>query len=112
MDKLRQLHEMFRREDAEGRAERRDAMLRRAAGDPGARRECEKAIRCDARETGKCRWCGRKCDEPVLRPNPPYSTNQGDVLKDEAYRLHWGNDDVDLPYWYQGTGRVWAGWDS
>jgi hypothetical protein len=111
MPTLQELHETFRREDAKGRAARREKMLRRAAGEPDAQRGCEKAIRHDARDNGTCRWCGAKCEAPTPKPKPPYSMNQGDVLKDEAYRYFWGNDDVDLPSWYQRAGQIYAGWD-
>ena len=110
MATLRELHDKFRREDADGRAARREDMDRRAAGEPDAQRECAKAIRCDPRDTGMCRWCGAKCAEPVRKPKPPYHENQGDVLKAEAYRYHWGNDEVDLPYWYQGAGHIREEW--
>lgn len=103
---LRDLHLRFRQEDVRSRAGRWAAWDRRMAGEPGDQPECLKAIRCDARDTGRCRWCGRPCDHPVPRPKPPYSENQGDVLKREAYEYFWGNDETDLPYWYWGAGQA------
>lgn len=105
---LRELHELFRKEDALGRAGRRRAWDRRMAGNPAYRRECAEAIRCDADHAGLCRWCGRRCSDPAPRPRFPYGDNQGDVLKREAYDYHYGNDEADLPYWYWGAGREMA----
>lgn len=105
MTDLRTLHLQFREGDILHRKQRRELADRRAAGDPEAQRPCTKAIDCDPRETGCCRWCGRKVTTAVPKPQPPYSMNQGDVLKNEAYNYFWGDDEVDLPYWYQGTGR-------
>lgn len=104
METLHDLHTRFREQDRRERAFRRRKYLARVAGVPEAQRECLKAIRCDPRETGLCRWCERRCEEPVPRPHPPYDENQGDVLKGEAYDYHWGNDEADLPYWYWGAG--------
>jgi hypothetical protein len=108
MATLRELHLNFRREDVQGRQDRHAKMDQRMLGIPEAQRECKKAIRCDPRDTGKCRWCGERCAEPVAYPQAPYDENQGDVLKREAYNYFWRDDEADLPYWYHGAGRMVA----
>ncbi len=105
---FRELHLAFRAQDQRpsARARRLDAWVRRTEHDPAAMPECREAMRHDAKDDGRCRWCNTEFMPAVRGASDETAENHGAVQIQEAYDLHFNPDPADLPYWMHGAGRV------
>jgi len=61
----------------------------------GDRYRCSEALRHDPGRSGNCRWCGKRCDTPALRPDRYPASDTSDAYR-YFFDPDFGSDRMDV----------------